>query len=151
MTATKLAAFARNAAPTPHAAIASPPSAGPMRRPPLNSAELSATAVDMSSVPPTISTTNAWRAGTSNAFTTPNTTAIAATCQYRTTPRTHRMPRHRARTRNIACVHTSRRRFDTRSTSAPAGSDRTRTGDHCSELTTPSRKAECVSSRTSHA
>ena len=51
MTARKLRALIANAAATPNAAMVSPASAGPMIREPLNMAELSATALPMSSRP----------------------------------------------------------------------------------------------------
>ena len=53
------------------AAIAKPPSAGPMMRATLNWMEFSATAFGTSSGP-TISITNAWRVGTSIALAVPN-------------------------------------------------------------------------------
>ncbi len=61
------------------------------------------------------------------------------------------MPRHRARRRKVVCVPMRRRRFDTRSATTPAGSEKRSEGSHCSALTMPSRNAECVSCSTSHA
>ena len=70
MTATKLAASIANAIATPTAAMVRPAIAGPMTRAPLNIAELSATALPMSSRP-TISTAKAWRTGMSTELTVP--------------------------------------------------------------------------------
>ena len=74
MTARKLAASTTKAIVTPTAPMTRPATAGPMIRAPLNIAELSATALPMSSRP-TISTANAWRTGMSIEFTVPMTSA----------------------------------------------------------------------------
>ena len=74
MTATKLSALSAKAAATPTRPIVIPATAGPMIRAPLNIAELSATALPMSSRP-TISTANDWRTGMSTAFAQPRSRA----------------------------------------------------------------------------
>ena len=70
MTARKLTASITKAAATPTAPMTRPATAGPMTRALLNIAELSATALPMSSRP-TISTANDWRTGMSTALTVP--------------------------------------------------------------------------------
>ena len=57
-----------------------PATAGPTRRAPLTIDEFSAIALTRSSAP-TISTMNDWRAGISNALTTPSSEASTKTCQ----------------------------------------------------------------------
>ena len=57
--------------PSPTAAMSRPPIAGPIMRLPLTSDELSAMALGRSARSSTIWTTNDWRAGVSNALTTP--------------------------------------------------------------------------------
>ena len=66
MTKTKVTVLSSSAGPTPHSAMTTPARPGPMRRPRLNDAEFSETAlVSLSSG--TISETNACRAGLSMA------------------------------------------------------------------------------------
>src|SRR5438046_4160196 len=65
--------------PTPATPINTPATAGPTIRAALNMDELSAIAFMRSSLP-TSSTMNAWRAGMSNALTTPKNTASTMTC-----------------------------------------------------------------------
>ena len=61
--------------PDPSKAMTPPATAGPIIRPRLNEAELRATAL-VSVSRPTISLTNAWRAGVSNAAAVPNAKAM---------------------------------------------------------------------------
>ena len=71
MTARKLNALTRTRRRSPTAPMVRPAIAGPTTRAPLNMAELSATALPMSSRP-TISIANAWRTGMSTAFAQPS-------------------------------------------------------------------------------
>ena len=68
ITATKLSAFRKKAGPSPTVATSVPASAGPSARAPLNMAEFSPMALVRSSLPSTISTVKAWRAGRSTAW-----------------------------------------------------------------------------------
>ena len=67
ITATKVSALMKKANPSPVAATTSPASAGPNARAPLNIAELRPMALVRSSLPSTMSTVKAWRAGMSTA------------------------------------------------------------------------------------
>ena len=73
-------ALSTKAGATPTRAISSPPIAGPTMRAALKEAEFSATALARSALP-TISTMNDWRAGESNVWARPASTATAPTCQ----------------------------------------------------------------------
>lgn len=70
MTAAKVAALASSVGPVPMAAIITPATAGPMSRPRLKEALLSATALASRSRG-TISETKVWRAGLSKAVAMP--------------------------------------------------------------------------------
>ena len=60
--------------------MTAPPIIGPMKRAPFISTELKAMAFGRSSLPPTSSTSCDWRAGESNALTTPSTRFAAIRC-----------------------------------------------------------------------
>ena len=77
ITATKLSPFRRKAGPSPTAATSVPASAGPIARAPLNIAEFSPMTLVRSSLPSTISTVNACRAGRSTAWAAASTNARA--------------------------------------------------------------------------
>ena len=70
ITATNETAFTAKAVAVPQRAMASPASAGPITRAPLNTAEFSAIAETSDSLP-TISATKAWRAGMSSVLARP--------------------------------------------------------------------------------
>ena len=76
MTKTNVAVLSRRASPVPHHAMTTPATPGPMSRPRLNDAELSATAFASFSLG-TISETNAWRVGLSMAVVMPWRRAMA--------------------------------------------------------------------------
>ena len=76
MTKTKVNVLSSSAGPTPQSAMTTPARPGPIRRPMLNDAEFSETAL-VSCSSGTISETKAWRAGLSMAVTTPWNSAIA--------------------------------------------------------------------------
>ena len=80
MTARKLRPLTKNATPMSNTPIASPATAGPTIRAALKIAELSATALPMSSRP-TISITKACRVGMSTALEQPSVNAISTICQ----------------------------------------------------------------------
>ena len=79
MTAMKLTPLRRKHQPSPTAATSTPATAGPMIRAPFIIEELSAIAF-MRSSRPTISTTNAWRIGTSKALMAPSNVAKTMRC-----------------------------------------------------------------------
>src|SRR5436190_53084 len=105
--------------PTPATPINTPATAGPTIRAALNMDELSAIAFMRSSLP-TSSTMNAWRAGMSNALTTPKNTASTMTCHVVTLPVHTSTANASASSICKPCVHTMRRRLSTRSTTTPA-------------------------------
>jgi hypothetical protein len=76
----KASALSRKPGASPTRAINRPAMAGPTIRAPLKEAELRPTALATRSRPAR-SITNDWRAGWSTAFTTPQATAMTATCQ----------------------------------------------------------------------
>ena len=82
----------------PMTAMSSPAMAGPTMRVPLKTALLSATALAMSSRP-TISTTNDWRMGMSNALTMPSRAPATMTCQTCTWPMQHQQAEHQGEQR----------------------------------------------------
>src|SRR2546430_11276441 len=93
--------------PTPATPINTPATAGPTIRAALNMDELSAIAFMRSSLP-TSSTMNAWRAGMSNALTTPKNTASTMTCHVVTLPVHTSTASASASSICRACVHTMR-------------------------------------------
>ena len=135
--------------PTPATPINTPATAGPTIRAALNMDELSAIAFMRSSLP-TSSTMNAWRAGMSNALTTPKNTASTITCHVVTLP-VHTSPASASASSICrACVHTMRRRLSTRSTTTPAYSVNSSTPRERSACVSPTANGELVMSSTSH-
>ena len=118
-----------------------PPSAGPMMRAPLNIIELTAMAFGKSSRP-TISTTNACRAGPSKALITPVTAASSTICHTCTIPVKVSAARMNASTMDAACVMTSRLRLFTRSTTTPPHGEISSDGIAAANPTTPNINSE---------
>ena len=85
------------------AATVMPAMAGPRMRAPLNMAEFSAMALIRSSGT-TISMMNAWRAGISNAFTTPSSAASSMISQTRMCPSKVSADRMKASNMEAVCV-----------------------------------------------
>src|SRR6266699_3374575 len=131
--------------PTPATPINTPATAGPTIRAALNMDELSAIAFMRSSLP-TSSTMNAWRAGMSNALTTPKNTASAMTCHVVTLPVHTSTASASASSICRACVHTMRRRLSTRSTTTPAYSVNSSTPRERSACVKPTANGELVMS-----
>src|SRR6266487_698944 len=135
--------------PTPATPIKTPATAGPTIRAALNMDELSAIAFMRSSLP-TSSTMNAWRAGMSNALTTPKNTASAMTCHVVTLPVHTSTASASASSICKACVHTMSWRLSTRSTTTPAYSVNSKTPMERSACVKPTANGELVMSSTSH-
>jgi hypothetical protein len=95
-----------------------PAAAGPMMRELWTITEFSATALTTRSGP-TISTTNAWRAGLSSALTEPRTSTSASTIQASTWPVVVSAKSASAGSAIAGCVIESSRRFGKRSASRP--------------------------------
>jgi hypothetical protein len=150
MTARKLKASMTNAAATPTAPINRPARAGPMIRALLNIAELSATALPMSSRP-TISTTKDWRTGMSKALAVPIARAMTRSSGndsiFAMATNASAIERHIF----AAWVTSSVRRFGRESARTPANRPSTRTGMNWAAAITPSHRTSPVSWRTSHA
>ena len=119
-----------------------PATAGPMIRAPLNIAELSATALPMSSRP-TISTANDWRTGMSTAFAQPR--SRASRMMIGTVTRPVRSGSRGSIARLIITTWTtiSVGRFGSVSASTPANSPNTMTGTNWAAATTPSQSGSC--------
>jgi hypothetical protein len=100
----------RNTGPVPKSTIRKPARAGPITRPRLNEALFRPTALDTSSGP-TISMTNACRAGASTEAPMPSRAARTNTCQTCTTSVTTSSPRKAPTTPMNACVRISSLRF----------------------------------------
>ncbi len=103
------------------------------------------------SSPPTISLTKDCLVGASKAFTNPKSKARIITCQTFTSPVKVRNARTKARVMAETWVRISSFLFLTRSASTPAGSEKKKTGSVPKAPTTPKRKAELESSKTSQA
>ena len=109
----------------------------------MNAAELSAIALERSSLP-TSSTRNDWRAGRSNALNTPKNRASASTIHGRTTPPLTTAASITAWTSAEVWVTRIRRRLSTRSATTPAHSENTRTGRNWRNARRPSMNADDV-------
>ena len=137
-----------NAASVPAMAMTTPATEGPTSLAPLNSPELSATALIRSSFP-TISITIACRVGCSNAFDTPSTNARMYTCHSSASPVATSTARSNAWTIASARVARMRSRLFTRSAITPAGSTKRVIGKNWRVVTIPNAAFESVSSITS--
>jgi hypothetical protein len=91
-----------------------------------------------------MSTTNACRAGMSNAFTTPVTAARRKTCQTVTCPRSVRRESASAARREDACVAIRIRRLSALSARAPPTEAKRKTGIWPAKPTSPRRTADPV-------
>jgi hypothetical protein len=139
----KLTPFAKKHHPSPIAPTSTPATAGPMIRAPLKIDEFSAMAFGRSSRP-TISTTNDWRAGMSNAFTTPSAAPNANRCGTRMRPVS--VSAARANASAIAVVWVARRirwRLRRSATAPPIGARRN-TGICVAKLSRPRSTEEPV-------
>src|ERR1035438_9131972 len=125
-----------------------PAMAGPMMRAPLNMEEFKAIAFSRSSLP-TMSIRNAWRAGMSNAFTTPRPAAIAIICQTWMRPDSVSSASTVARTMEAICVPMTTRRRLLRSATMPPIGAMMNTGIWLAKPTVPSSNAEPVMRYTS--
>src|SRR6266545_5996683 len=134
--------------PVPNQWISRPARPGPISRAALNEAEFSPTAFGRSSRP-TISTTNDWRVGASNAVPTPNRKASAKTCHTVATCVTASRPRASDTRLRPSWVSASTRRFGNLSAIRPAYGESSSAGRNCRPVTMPSAVPEPVSSRTS--
>ena len=114
----------------------------------LNDAELRATALGSMAFG-TISFTNAWRAGVSNAPPVPNRNASTYTCQVCTQPNTASTPSTAAVLPMANWVTISTLRFEKRSAITPAMGENSRIGRNCRPVVMPSAPALPVSVRTS--
>ncbi len=100
---------------------------GPSTRAPLTIAELSAMAFSRSSRP-TISRTNDWRAGMSNAFTMPRHVARTKICHTRTWPLSVSAASVNGKSMDTVCVTTMTRCLLKRSATMPPRGERTKIG-----------------------
>ena len=127
-----------------------PAAAGPVMRAELPTALVSATALGTSSGP-TISSTNAWRAGSSTTVTKPSATASPNTIQTCTTPVSTMSHITTASTAIDVCVTSSTLRRSKRSATAPPQSPNSNTGKKRKAKVAPTAAPLCVSVNTSQA
>src|SRR5258708_25307022 len=149
MAARELTEFARKQIGTPTAAMTRPAIAGATTADALKTDELSAIAF-IRSWRPTISMTNAWRAGTSNRLMEPVANAATITIQYWAW-----LVALTANSTNDGIVKSdwvtsSTFRLRYRSATSPPNGPPTRTGGHGAARTRPPRRPPCVSSSASH-
>src|SRR5439155_769881 len=112
----------------PTAATTTPATAGPATRAPLTIDEFNAIALSRCSRLPTISITNACRAGMSNAFATPSSDPRTKRCHTLTVPASVIAARTNARTIMADCVPMRTRRRFARSATTPPSGDSRKTG-----------------------
>ena len=134
---------------TPISAIRPPAIAGPMIRLVCTTTELSATAFITRSRP-TISLTNACRAGLSNARTEPRTSTSANTIQVSTCPPAVSAHSVIAGTAMHVWVIVSSRRLSSRSASTPPQLPSSSSGRHCRPAVMPTAAPLPVSCTISH-
>ncbi len=147
-TGRNVAALTVKASPSPTATTSRPATAGPAVRATLNIVELRAMALVRSSLP-TISTTNACRAGTSSARPTPKMKASAITCHTWTKPVTVSVASVAAWTNINVCARRTRRFLSKRSASEPAQRPIGSAGTRATKFTRPSIAGEPVRRYTS--
>jgi len=143
-------AFARKHGPIPSVAIKSPASTGPAMRAAFITTPFRDTAFGTSRAP-TISITNACRAGMSTSVTIPSRKAKTYTIGRLAKPVTVRMPRPSARAPETLCEITIRRRLSARSATRPPHGPARRTGRNCRAVTIPSASPPPESLSTSQA
>ena len=146
--AAKLSAFRPKQGATPQRAMITPAIAGPTIRAEWTSTELRLTALTTRSGP-TISITNACRAGLSTARTSPRRAITANTIQASTAPRAVRANRTVAGTAIPVWEIISSLRLSKRSASAPPIAPNRRIPENCRAVARPTATPEPVSSRTS--
>ncbi len=95
---------------------------------------------------PTISTTKAWRAGPSKAFTAPSSAASTITCQTCTAPVKVSPARTKASTMEAICVQVMIRLRETRSTITPAQGAISSAGIAAANPTIPSMASDLLRS-----
>ena len=127
-----------------------PAMAGPTTRDALNIEEFRAMAF-IRSLRPTISTMKDWRAGISNAFTTPSSAASTKMCQIRTAPLSTNAASTKASSIAEVCVAITTRRRLYRSATIPATGENTNEGICEQNPIAPSRTELPVRRYTSHA
>jgi hypothetical protein len=142
-------AFSRKHGATPIAAITPPASAGPTIRAEWTIRLFRLTALTTRSRP-TISITNAWRAGLSTALTAPRTNTSASTIHASAAPELASAHSVSAGIAISACVTMSSRRLDTRSASSPPQAPATSIGTNCSAAVSPTTTLLFVRRSTSH-
>jgi hypothetical protein len=143
-------AFTKNTQEVPTVAMRIPAAAGPVMRAELPTALVSATALGSRSRP-TISSTNAWRAGSSTTVTNPSAIASAKTIQTWTTPVRTMSHITTASTAASVCVTSSTRRRSNRSAIVPPHSPNNRTGRNRNANVAPTATPLPVSVDTSQA
>ena len=139
----------RKHGPTPSSAINVPAAAGPRMREQWTTTEFSATALT-TRPGPTISTTNAWRAGLSTATIVPRTSTRASTIQACTAPVSASANRVKAGTAIETCVTVNSRRLGIRSASRPPHAPNRRIGRNWSPAVRPTPTPDPVNFSISH-
>jgi hypothetical protein len=129
--------------------MTTPASAGPIVRAPLMSALPRLTAFTSRSGP-TSSTTNAWRAGLSIAFTAPRAQISASSIHSSIVPVAVSASSASAGSAIAVCVMSSSRRLSKRSAIRPPHAPISSIGANCSAAAMPTMTPLCVSCSTSH-
>jgi hypothetical protein len=142
-------ALMKKQASTPSSAMSPPAAAGPRMRDECTTTELSATALTTRSAP-TISLTNAWRAGLSMARTVPRTSTSPKTIHASTAPPAASAQSASAGIAISVCVIVSSRRLSSRSASTPPQLPSSRIGRNCRPAVMPTAAPLPVSSTISH-